>query len=92
MVWCLGGLGGPPRGKDDTATAGWGTLPFLKLPWLLHPSLWATLLFLLPGPWDAAAGLDLHVGLSSVLMGDPLHPQGLPSLPPPSLVTPARAT
>lgn len=87
-----GGLGGPPRGKDDTDTVGWGMLPFLKLLWLLRPSIWATLLFCLPGPWQAEAGLDLHVGLSSVLTGDHLHPQGLPSLPPRSPVTPARAT
>ena len=80
-----GGVGWTPRGKD--AAAGWGMLP-----WLLHPSLWATLLFLLRGPWEAEAGLDLHVGLSPVLTGDPLHPQGLPSLPPPSPVSPAKAT
>lgn len=58
-------------------------LPFVELPWLLHPSLWAILLFLLSGPQEAEAGLDLHMGLSSVLMGGLLPHQGLPSLLPP---------
>lgn len=88
MFWDLGRLGGPRRSKDDTGFVGWGILPFLKLLWLLHPLLWATLFFLLPGFWEAEAGLDLHMGLFSVLLGDALQPQGLPLLPSPSLVPP----
>lgn len=58
MFWCLGQLSGPPRGKDVAATVGWGMELFLKL----HPFLWVTLIFLLPGPgrmkqvWSCAQG------------------------------------